>query len=187
MLGPVTIAFISILFPIETRGRAFSVFAAVQLLSNLIGPLAGGWIAVTMGWSAAFFMVLPFGILSLATILFTENNRDNTKATPSLKRVDFLGASLLGMAIALFVQTWTLFEQTGWGVQTAMMITGSILALVGFIFQQNRHPDPILPQRLVSIRNVMFANVSAACWNLNVWDDCHISVICSDGIKRPGK
>lgn len=159
-LGPVTIALISTLFPVEIRGKALSAFAAIQLFSNLLGPIAGGIVSASFGWSSAFYMIIPFGLLSLITIQFAQMRRERTKPS-SLKSMDYWGALLLGTAIALFIQTWTFYEKSGWDLNTAALLVGSILLFIWFIFQEKKHPDPILPPSLIRIRNVSLANLSA--------------------------
>ncbi|MGA8944262.1 MAG: MFS transporter [Thermoactinomyces sp.] len=162
VLGPVAIAIISILFPVENRGKALSAFAAVQLFSNLAGPVAGGFVAAAFGWPFAFYMVIPLGLLSLIIIRFSHGPADRKpEPSTSLKKFDYWGALLLGLSTALFVQTWTVFEKAGWSMGTILCLVGSILFLIGFVVQEGRHPAPILPPALIKIANVRLANWSA--------------------------
>ncbi len=160
VLGPVSIALISVLFPGDVRGKVLSAFAAVQMLSNLLGPVAGGFVTASFGWSFAFYMVLPLGILSLFSVWFSRF-REERPDPPELKNLDFLGALLLGTATALFIQTWTLFEKSGWTLYTACLLIGSLLFLIAWIAQERKHPDPIISPRMMKIRNVTLANMSA--------------------------
>lgn len=91
VLGPVSIALISVLFPGDVRGKVLSAFAAVQMLSNLLGPVAGGFVTASFGWPFAFYMVLPLGILSLFSVWFSRF-REERPDPPELKNLDFLGA-----------------------------------------------------------------------------------------------
>ncbi|SEM84036.1 MFS transporter [Lihuaxuella thermophila] len=159
-LGPVTVALIGTLFPIESRGKALSAFAAIQLFSNLLGPVAGGIVSASYGWSSGFYMVIPLGLLSLITIQFAQMHREQTEPT-SLKNMDYWGALLLGAAIALFIQTWTVYEKSGWNWNTTTLLVASILLFIWFMFQENKHPDPVLSPGLIRIRNVSLANLSA--------------------------
>ncbi len=162
VLGPVSIALISILFPVENRGKALSAFAAIQFFSNLAGPIAGGFVAASFGWPFAFFMVIPLGLLSLIIIQFSHGQADRKPDdSTSLKNIDYWGALLLGFSIALFIQTWAIFEKSGWTMETALFLVGSALLLLWFVFQEGRHPAPILPPALVKITNVKLANWSA--------------------------
>lgn len=160
VLGPVSIALISVLFPGAARGKALSAFAALQILSNLLGPVAGGFVTASFGWPFAFYMVLPLGILSLFSVWFSRF-REERPDPPELKNLDFLGALLLGIAVALFIQTWTLYEKSGWTLISACMLIGSLLLFIGWIAQERKHPDPIISPRMMRIRNVALANLSA--------------------------
>ncbi|WP_246333664.1 MFS transporter [Thermoactinomyces mirandus] len=162
VLGPVSIALISVLFPVENRGKALSAFAAVQFFSNLAGPIAGGFVASSFGWPFAFYMVIPLGLLSLITIRFSRARTDREPEPPSsLKNIDYWGALLLGGSIALFVQAWTIFEKSGWSLNTLLFLAGSLLLLIWFVFQEDKHPAPVLPPDLIKITNVKLANWSA--------------------------
>lgn len=159
-LGPVSIAFISTLFPAEDRGKALSAFAAIQLFANLLGPILGGYIAIKYSWSYAFYMVIPFGVISLMIISFSKINSKKQKAY-SLKEMDYVGALLLGMAIALFIQAWALFETYSWNVIVLSMLGGSVASFLLFLLQEKRHSYPIFPQSFSKIRNITLANLSA--------------------------
>jgi MFS family permease len=160
ILGPVAIALISTLFPTETRGKAMGLFAAIQLLANLVGPVAGGFVSASLGWPYAFYMILPFGILSLLFIPFAPLGK-NTIRPSALTSIDYGGALLLGAAIASFVQAWTWVEVSGWNGIVAAFLIGSAFLFTLFLFQEQNHPDPIVPPRLVQIKNVTVSIWSA--------------------------
>jgi hypothetical protein len=98
--------------------------------------------------------------LSLFSVWFSRF-REERPDPPELKNLDFLGALLLGTATALFIQTWTLFEKSGWTLISACMLIGSLLLFIGWIAQERKHPDPIISPRMMKIRNVTLANMSA--------------------------
>ncbi|CVK19429.1 MFS transporter [Sporomusa sphaeroides] len=161
MIAPVTMALISMLFPLtKERAKAMSLFAAVQMLSNVLGPILGGVIAATLGWSVAFFMVAPLCVISFVIIYFCQfgpvPGRGETKP-----RVDYAGAFLLGGAIAAFTQTWSLFEQTGWTFTTTLLLATSVIMIILLVRQEKRHPDPILSQAMLRIPQVSLSSLSA--------------------------
>lgn len=112
-LGPVTIAFISNLFSLEERGKAIGVYAATQLLSNVAGPVLGGFVAHSFGWQWAFYMVIPVGLLSLLLISFFFHPSPHLAQHRSIKQLDVIGSLLLGISITLLIQSWTRMGQTG--------------------------------------------------------------------------
>ncbi|MDX8367674.1 MFS transporter [Cytobacillus sp. IB215665] len=159
-LGPVSIAFISLLFPSENRGKALSAYAAIQLLANLIGPIAGRYVSSAFGWSYAFFMVIPFAFVALLILLCSKLDKKEKQAT-TWKEINYLGALLLGTSIALFIQGWSIFENSGWRISVIAMMVGCLCLILLFIRQDRRHPEAILPQQLIKIKNVFLANISA--------------------------
>ncbi|WP_430487767.1 MFS transporter [Priestia flexa] len=161
VLGPVATALIATVYPSESRGKALSSLAAVQLLSNILGPIVGGVIATSLGWAYAFYLVIPFGIISLLIIQFAELPTNHKAATASLKNIDYWGAFLLGAGVALFIQTWTTFEKSGWNVSMIVMLAASVFFGIWFVFQEKKHPDPVLSPKIIRIRNVSLASISA--------------------------
>ena len=55
-------------FPPERRGSALGIWGASAGVSNLIGPLLGGLLTVTLGWRAAWWALVPLALISAATI-----------------------------------------------------------------------------------------------------------------------
>ncbi|SDL83747.1 Major Facilitator Superfamily protein [Dendrosporobacter quercicolus] len=161
MLAPVTMALISILFPLmKERAKAMSIFAAVQMLSNVLGPIIGSLVAAALGWSAAFLIVIPFCLLSFTIIGFSRFGA-TVKPGHTIQQIDYLGAFLLGGAIAIFIQTWTIFEQSGWTMTTTLLLVISIAMGLVFHRQGKRHPDPILPQDMLRLPAISLSSLSA--------------------------
>lgn len=46
--------------------RAFSLLIPVMGLAPILGPLLGGWVVVTLGWRAIFFLLATYGLAMLA-------------------------------------------------------------------------------------------------------------------------
>ncbi|WP_408010002.1 MFS transporter [Pseudalkalibacillus sp. A8] len=158
-LGPVTIALIATLFSIEDRGKAMGMYAAIQLLSNVLGPILGGMVAQRFGWNWAFYIVIPFRVLSILFIYrFTD---PPTAFNRSLKYFDWIGAFILGASIAMMIQAWTRLGETGFDSITLTLFIASILLLLFFVFQEKKHEDPVISPDLIRIRNVQLANISA--------------------------
>lgn len=161
MIAPVTMALISVLFPLtQERAKAMSLFAAVQMLANVLGPVLGGMIAAILNWSAAFFMVIPLGVLSFAVIYFSQFGPVSTQKE-TVPTVDYIGAFLLGGAITAFTQTWSLFEQAGWTFAATRLFVASVILGGLFFWQEKRHPDPILAQDLLRLPQISLATLSA--------------------------
>ncbi|CAK7227981.1 hypothetical protein SCUCBS95973_006728 [Sporothrix curviconia] len=56
------------LFPIEERGLALSIWTLGPLVGPSVGPIAGAWLAQTIGWRWDFWIVLIPGVINTAVI-----------------------------------------------------------------------------------------------------------------------
>lgn len=161
MLAPVTMALISQLFPLmKERAKAMSIFAAVQMFSNVLGPVIGSLVATVLGWSAAFYMVIPLCILSFIIIYFSHFGTTATQGL-AIQKVDYIGAFLLGGTIAVFIETWSIFEQSGWTMTTTLLLASSALMGIIFLWQEKGHPDPILSQEMLRLPQISLSSLSA--------------------------
>ena len=46
------------------RARYQGYLAAVVVVSNSFGPVAGGWLTEAFGWRSVFWLNLPLGLLA---------------------------------------------------------------------------------------------------------------------------
>ena len=91
-LRSVSQAAIADVIPPRERGRYQGYFSSVMAISNLLGPVLGGFFADYLTWHWIFWINIPFGILAL--ILCNRNLR----RLPKPKRkpaIDWLGAVLI--------------------------------------------------------------------------------------------
>jgi EmrB/QacA subfamily drug resistance transporter len=159
-VGPSTIALISLMFSAENRGGAMGIYAATQLLANIAGPLAGGFVAETWGWQWSFYMDVPVAALALGMVFASSNL---FSARPKLPRgkLDVLGALLLGIAVTLLIQGFTHGGKIGMDWVTVSLVGIGLGLFLLFFMQEKRHPDPVIPSGLLRVKNVLLANISA--------------------------
>jgi MFS family permease len=55
-------------FPPERRGSALGIWGASAGISNLVGPLLGGLLTVSLGWRAAWWALVPLALISAVAI-----------------------------------------------------------------------------------------------------------------------
>src|SRR6202012_2931635 len=61
----------------DTRARAFAFWGSVVGIAITLGPIVGGLITQTFGWQWAFYINLPIGAVSIATIVAViDESRD---------------------------------------------------------------------------------------------------------------
>ncbi len=71
------------LYSIEERARIQGLFSSIWGVSSLLGPLAGAFLTVTLGWRSIFLLNLPLGLLA-ALIVATRMIESVGAARPPL-------------------------------------------------------------------------------------------------------
>ena len=142
--------------PLRERGRYQSYVSVVWALASLLGPLVGGVLTEYLSWPWIFWINLPVGLLALWLV------QGSLRALPvhrSASRIDVLGAFLLLMGLtALLIPITRVGQGADWGDSFNLVGIGTAAALLcGFVVQQRRHPQPILPMSLMTQRTVVAA------------------------------
>ncbi|WP_125981297.1 MFS transporter [Loigolactobacillus iwatensis] len=129
----------------RNRGLALGILGSIMGISTASGPLIGGYLVEHFGWSAIFYVNVPFGILAvIMTIIFV-------KETPSYgknQRIDLGGmllsaAGLFAIIYGLIVKegrphlSWTSIQVSGW------LVSGVVL-LVVFVIVELHVADPMV-------------------------------------------
>ncbi len=162
------------LFPPEERAKWMSFLGIVYGVSSLTGPTLGGWLAEhgpllgslvsdATRWRWVFYINLPVGLIAVAALLvyLPANLSGNTYtriSKESLRRIDFLGATLCSAAtICLMLGlTWGGGRVYAWtSMQVVGMLAGGVLLFAVFLFAERRAAEPILPLDL--FRNRTFS------------------------------
>ena len=157
-------AIIGDLFDARERGKWQGMFGAVFGLASLVGPLLGGFLTdghsllgLTTDWRWTFLINIPVAAVSFALIA----RYMPTIITSKEKKIDYLGAALLTVALSCLVLATSLGGTAGWAwdsLQIMGMLVGSAVATVLFLLAERRAKDPILP--LHFFKNSIFNVVS---------------------------
>jgi EmrB/QacA subfamily drug resistance transporter len=156
------------LFAARERGRWQGMIGAVFGVSSVVGPLLGGFLTeahsflgLVTDWRWTFFINVPIGIVAFTIIAIY---------CPALKhekkpRVDYIGASLLAIALATLVLAVDntdkifadLLTSTGMSLTTLRVIMAAIVAVstAAFIYVERRSKEPILDLSFFKNRNFL--------------------------------
>ncbi|MFJ4704500.1 MFS transporter [Streptomyces anulatus] len=144
------------------RGRYSGYLGAVFAVATVGGPLLGGVITDTswMGWRWCFYVGVPFAIIALIVL-------QKTLKLPVVKRegvkVDWTGAFFISAAVSLLL-VWVTFagDKYDWlSWQTYVMVAGSVLLGLIFVFTESRAAEPIIPLRLFRNRTITLASIAS--------------------------
>jgi EmrB/QacA subfamily drug resistance transporter len=139
------------------RNVALSVWGSVAAGGAAVGVLLGGIFTQYLGWRWNFFINVPIGILVVITALRILPIHESEAEHRSL---DLPGATLVTGGLMLLVYALVKAPTLGWTQHTTLICLAiSILALIGFVFNENRAEYPLMPLRIFRIRNLTGANI----------------------------
>jgi EmrB/QacA subfamily drug resistance transporter len=143
--------------PARQRGRYMGYFGVVFGVTNVAGPLLGGWFTEQLSWRWIFYINVPLGIVALfvvATVLHAPVKRVTHK-------IDWAGMAFLSVGVTgiILLTSWAGSEYA-WG-STAIIALGvlSLVTLGIFCWIETKVAEPIIPLQL--FKNRTFTATSA--------------------------
>jgi len=116
-------------------------------------------VAQDLGWQYNYHFIIPFVIL--LTYLTSREIRESKYTNPNTK-IDYVGALVLGLSLALM--TIAISEAPTWGWLSLDFLTTVFLGIFlffGFILYEMRTPFPLISINLLREKNVLAANIAA--------------------------
>jgi EmrB/QacA subfamily drug resistance transporter len=164
-LRSVSQAAIADVIPPRERGRYQGYFSSVMAISNLLGPVLGGFFADYLTWHWIFWINIPFGALAL----FLCNR--NLRRLPKPKRkpeIDWLGAALiLGSTTPILIAVGRAEAAGGWArIDVLAPLSVGIVLLAGLIVWERESREPMIPLRLFA--NRIFAVGSTISFSMSM-------------------
>ncbi len=156
-LMTLAMALVAEIVPPRERGRYQGYIQMVFVAASVAGPLLGGLFTDHASWRWIFYVNLPIG----AAVLVLVSVALDVPARKGEAQVDYLGAALLAGALTclLLFTTWGGQEYAWDSAEIVGLGLGALVLLGGWVVQQRRAPEPILPLRLFA--DPVFTIVSA--------------------------
>ncbi|KAI0889177.1 major facilitator superfamily domain-containing protein [Annulohypoxylon maeteangense] len=165
----VTIAMVYEMVPAHKLPIYSSFVMILFLIAVALGPLLGGIISQQASWRWIFLINVPFCAVAAAMILFSVPNnfpnqgRVRHPPRPSLKSLDFLGATLMLAALALLItglqQGSSLLSWSDSSVLAPLIVSGvswvAFLASQWYVSREGNTIQPVFPWRFCRSRLVM--------------------------------
>lgn len=155
------------LFSPAERGKYIGLFTGMFSLASILGPTFGGFLTDNLSWRWVFYVNIPVSLIAMPAIYFNLP----AKARSANPRLDFVGAALLSASsvMALLALVWA-GDKYAWGsAEIIGLLSGSVVILGFFIWQEARHPEPILPLHLFRNRVFLMSNLIVFTFGVGVF------------------
>jgi MFS family permease len=157
-MTPTALSIISTTFPEgPERNKALGIWGALGGVGATAAWLIGGPLVDGPGWEWIFFINIPLGLaaLALSPMLLRES-----RAALTRRSYDPAGALTITGALVLLVYALVEAPDVGWSnVRTILLFAGSAGLLAAFALIESRHPEPLVPLRLLRRRTLVGANL----------------------------
>lgn len=158
---PLGMALVREEFPRELVPRAQGLLSAMFGVGFVISLPLGSFVSSNYGWRVTYHSAIPFVVLlAVLVVLYV---RESSYRRPNVK-VDYVGAALLGTALAGVVTALSQGQAWGWtSVPTLAFLVAGIALFVPFALYESawkrRGREPIVDQKLLRERNVLVTNI----------------------------
>ena len=157
VLMPASVAITAVVWPKERRGFALGILAGASACFAAIGPALGG-LLTALSWRLVFLINVP---LAVAALLLALASVPRSKSAGSLRRIDWLGASLFAVAMVGLVFALTQGQPSGWlSPQTVVPLIVAVIFAVAFVRVEQRAADPLIDGSLFRRLNFTGATIS---------------------------
>jgi EmrB/QacA subfamily drug resistance transporter len=144
------------------RAKAMGVFGFVASGGGSIGVLLGGVLTDTLDWHWIFLVNLPIGV---AVVLLSLKLLPGRRGEAGTGKLDVAGAVTVTASLMLAVYAIVNGNQNGWGSVRTLGLLGAAAALLAvFLLIESRVSSPLMPLRVLRLRNVATANVVGVLW-----------------------
>ncbi|KAF2162438.1 hypothetical protein M409DRAFT_69055 [Zasmidium cellare ATCC 36951] len=161
------------IMPLRKRPIFAGMMAAVESLAIIAAPIVGGALTQSLGWRWCFWINLPIGGVSIASIFFLFSNprkrpEESLPLSHKIKALDLFSNCLFVPSLT------TLFVALSWAGTKYPWADGRVIGLfvvfgvllAAFIYNQYRRGDSAaLPFRIVKRRSVIAGFIFTTCTN----------------------
>jgi len=155
-IPPMTMMFMSNVFPPAQRGMAMGLFGMGQTAGPIVGTVIGGYITEYLGWRMVFFLNFVPGVICIMLVLLVlPNVREEVQHALDLAGLLSMGIFLVSLLVAL-----SQGQREGWDtpfIQRLFVVAG--VAFVTFIACELLTEHPLVDLRLYTNRTFSAVSV----------------------------
>ena len=158
-------------FPREMVPRAQGILSAMFGAGFALSLPLGAWVSGAYGWRTTYHSAIPF-VLVLAVLVFLVVRESNYRRPTT--RIDYVGATLLGSALAALVLALSMGPTWGWTSTNvlSLVVFGGLLLVPLVYFERRYHRqggEAILDLRMLRTRNVLVTNLVGAVSGMGMY------------------
>ena len=148
-------------WPKARQGVALAIWAMTVMVAPVLGPILGGWITDSVGWSWIFYINVPFGIaVAWMTRQLLAARETATRRVP----IDVGGLGLMIVSVGALQMLLDKGNELDWFGST-LIVALAIVAALGlalFVVWELTEAHPIVNLRLLAIRNFRAGTLAAS-------------------------
>ena len=143
----------------KDRNTALGAWGAMSGIAAALGVFLGGVFSQGPGWRWVFFVNPPICVLVvIGTLLLLANDHGRTDKARSF---DAQGATLVTGSMLLLVYSLIRAPVVGWGsAQTIFTLIGAALLIAGFVANELRSSNPLIPFAILKVKGLVAADVT---------------------------
>lgn len=131
------VAILTSVFAPQKRGKVMGIYVSAVYIGLSAGPFAGGILTRYIGWRSLFFILIPFGVLSVYIAL---RRMKGEWADARGESLDLAGSVLYGVSILSLVYGASLLPQ----LRSLLFIGLGSVWLICFIWVEKRVKAPVI-------------------------------------------
>jgi len=159
LMSPAALSILTVVFQEgEERNKALGIWASVTAGGAALGLILGGVLTEYASWRWVFFVNVPIALGAVvASLRFIPESRDERAQGFDVPGALFITGGLMALVYALVKG-----NDNGWSSHTTLMwFAAAALLLVAFLQVQVVSDNPLVPARLMRLRNVVGADVGS--------------------------
>ena len=144
LLMPVSMFIMLDLYPAEKRGLGTSIWSMGASCGSLTGIPLGGFVAEHLSWRAAFYLILPAGVIALFIACFIMRKSPRERGIP----FDWWGVLTLSTAMVALMLALSNGQRDGWNsTPIVSLLLVFALALGAFLLIEPHAKTPVVDLR----------------------------------------
>ncbi len=147
-------------YPPEKRGMAQAIYGLGVIVGPTLGPPLGGYIVEHYSWPNIFYINIPIGIIAtVLTLRYVRSPKYGAKKKAN--EVDWLGISLLAMAVGSLQYVLEKGQEEDWFNNTTIIVLTviAVLGLYFFIWRELVAKNPIVDLRVLKNANLKIGTI----------------------------